>query len=245
MFGKSTLCINNFFYLSLESWKSQALLMTERLWCCAFIFTLQHSNRNLQIDLGQMSLKASKAALKLYRSIQNERLQGQHELGPVWITGKSTSHWLANANPTYKPMVFEMREYCTGLEVNWEIWRTGRRICWHCIPWGQNQQNSFGSWYLKVVDLLTADWPACWSNDCPPQFFIFRQWNCLAFGRFREYLSVFTHVNWYSNKFCDYFEKFQFASIIWRQIPSKLALLVVNTDSCSQLTHIGRYLSRK
>lgn len=53
-------------------------------------------------------------------------------------------------------LVFEMRKYRTGLEVNWEIWRTGRRICWHCIPWGQNQQNSFGSWYLKVVDLLTS-----------------------------------------------------------------------------------------
>lgn len=78
--------------------------------------------------------------------------------GPVWIIGKSTSHCLAT--PRYKAMVFEMSDCHTSLEVKWEIWRTGRRICWHFIPWGQNQQNSFGSWYLKVVDLLTLCWLA-------------------------------------------------------------------------------------
>lgn len=157
MSDKSTLCSNNCFYLSLESWKSQeAVLMTEWLWCCTFIITLPHSDWYLQTDLGQILLKTSKAALKLYRSIQNERLQSQHELGPVWISGKSTSHWLAN--PRYKPMLFEMRDYHTSLEVKSEIWRTGRRICWRYIPGRQNQQNSFRSWYLKVVDLLTVCW---------------------------------------------------------------------------------------
>lgn len=132
MSDKSTLCSNEYFYLSLESWKSQAVLMTEWLWCCTFIITLPCSNWYLQTDLGQILLKTSKAALKLYRSIQNERLQGQHELEPAWITGKSTSHYLAN--PRYKHMFWKMRDYHTGLEVKSEIWRTGRRICWHFSP---------------------------------------------------------------------------------------------------------------
>lgn len=187
MSDKSTLCSNEYFYLSLESWKSQAVLMTEWLWCCTFIITLPCSNWYLQTDLGQILLKTSKAALKLYRSIQNERMQGQHELEPAWITGKNTSHYLAN--PRYKHMFWKMRDYHTGLEVKSEIWRTGRRICWHFSPWGQNQQNSFGSWYLKVVDLLTVCWLAMMKWWLYSSIFLFVG---------NEIVSVFTYVNWYS-----------------------------------------------
>lgn len=167
--------------------------MTEWLWCCTLIVTLPHSNWYLQTDLGQMLLKTWK---ELYRSIQNERLQSQHELGPVGITGESTSHWLANPVclfVRYKPMVFEMGDYHTSLEVKWEIWRTGRRICWHSIPMMAKPTKFF--WVFISESCWFAAWPAWWSDNCSPQFFIFRQWNCLAFGCRTEYLSVFTHVN--------------------------------------------------
>lgn len=70
----------------------------------------------------------------------------------AWIRA-SMNYWEKHkplVSQSKVPVVFEMRE------VEWEMWRTGRRICWHSIPRGQNQQNSFGSWYLKVVDLLTG-----------------------------------------------------------------------------------------